>query len=202
MDQFSYFLTFYSIVLGLAVTELLGGFARMVRARAVRKLEPQTALVALLTLIMIMSSWVDGWLALKSTTIDLSGLWAPVLIAIFYYIAASVIFPHDEADYDRLADYYAERRRFIIAMLLAVGMLTHVIYRHFFMDQFRHAPAVFWLWIAPYNVAVDAVNVALLFATGRRWNIILLALLTLLITIPYWEFGLFRHMIARAYGYA
>lgn len=47
MDQFSYFIVFYSIVLGLAVTELLGGLARMVRARALRKIEAQTALVAM-----------------------------------------------------------------------------------------------------------------------------------------------------------
>jgi hypothetical protein len=80
--------------------------------------------------------------------------------------------------------------------------LTHFIYRHFFIDQYRHAPAVFWLWLAPYNLAVDAVNVALLFAKSRRSNIILLAILTGLITIPYWEFGMFRNMIAHAYGYA
>jgi hypothetical protein len=46
MDSFSYFITFYSLILGLALTELLGGFAHMVRAKALKKLEPQTALRA------------------------------------------------------------------------------------------------------------------------------------------------------------
>ena len=201
MDQFSYFIAFYSIVLGLAVTELLGGFARMVRARALHRMEPQTALVAALTLVMLISSWVDGWITLKSVTIDFAGLWAPVLMAILYFVAAAVIFPHDEADHERLADYYQERRPFIIALLLAIGLLTHFIYRGFFWEQYRHDPAVFWLWLVPYNMVIDGATVALLFIRSRRWNIILLSALILLIMIPYWDGGAIRNAIAHAYGY-
>ena len=201
MDQFSYFIAFYSIVLGLAVTELLGGLARMIRARALRKIEAQTALVATLTLVMLISSWVDGWITLKSVTIDFAGLWAPVLMAILYFVAAAVIFPHDEADHERLADYYQERRPFIIALLLAVGLLTHFIYRGFFAEQYHHVPPVFWLWIVPYNAVIDGATVALLFVRSRRWNIILLSALILLIMIPYWDGGAIRNAIAHAYGY-
>jgi hypothetical protein len=59
LDAFSYFITFYSLILGLALTELLGGFAHMVRAKALKKLEPQTALLALFILVDIFSTWVD-----------------------------------------------------------------------------------------------------------------------------------------------
>ena len=115
VDSFSYFIVFYSLILGLALTELLGGFAHMVRAKALKKLEPQTALLALFILVDICSTWVDGWLSLKTVTVDFAGLWAPVLLAICFYLAASVVFPHDEADHERLADYYpraqALRRR-------------------------------------------------------------------------------------------
>lgn len=201
MEQFNYFITFYSIVLGLAVTELLSGFARIVRARALRKLEAQTALVAILTFVMLMTSWVDGWITLKSVTIDFAGLWAPILMAILYYLAAAVIFPHDEADHERLADYYRERRPFIIGMLVMCGLFTHFIYRHLFTDIFEHQPAVFWLWIVPYNAAIDASTVALVFLSSRRWNIVLLTFLILLMVVPYWDQGLVRDAIARRYGY-
>ena len=201
MDQFSYFIVFYSIVLGLAVTELLSGFARMVRAKTLRKLEPQTTLVAILTFVMLMSSWVDGWVTLKSVTIDFAGLWAPVLMATLYYLAAAVIFPHHEADHERLADYYGERRPFIIGMLLACGLLTHFIYRHVFAVLVHNQPAVFWLWVIPYNAAIDGSTIALLFMSSRRWNIVLLTVLILLMVIPYWEQGLIRDAIAHSYGY-
>src|SRR5690242_16062287 len=96
MDRFSYFITFYSLILGLGLTELLGGFAHMVRARALKKLEPQTALLAFFILVDICSTWVDSWLSLKDVTVDFAGLWAPVLIAICFYLAAATVFPRSE----------------------------------------------------------------------------------------------------------
>ncbi len=201
MDRFDYFVTFYSLILGLALTELLGGFAHMVRARALKKLEPQTALLALFILVDICSTWVDGWVSLKSITIDFEGLWAPVLLAICFYLAAAVVFPHDDADHERLADYYRERKRFIVLMLLAAEMLIHVTYLGVFKDRLAHQPAVFWLWTIPYNLAIEGAMIALLFVRSPRANMGLLAALILLLTIPYWVHGAIEMVISRAYGY-
>ena len=201
MDSFSYFITFYSLILGLGLTELLGGFAHMVRARALKKLEPQTALLALFILVDICSTWVDSWLALKDVTVNFAGLWAPVLLAICFYLAAAVVFPHDDADHERLAEYYRERKRFVVGLLLAGEMLIHVTYLHVFEDRIAHHPAVFWLWTIPYNVAIEATMIALLFVRSRRANITLLLLLLLLIAIPYWDEGSIPNAIARHWGY-
>ena len=201
MDSFSYFIVFYSLILGLALTELLGGFAHMIRARALKKLEPQTALLAVFILIDICSTWVDGWLTLKTVTVDLAGLWAPVLLAICFYLAASVVFPHDEADHERLADYYRERKRFVVALLLAVEMLIHVAYLQVFKDRLAHQPALFWLWTVPYNLAIESSMVALLFVRSRRANVILLIALILLLTIPYWDQNAIQNAVGRKWGY-
>jgi hypothetical protein len=201
LDSFSYFVVFYGLLLGLALTELLGGFAHMVRAKALQKLEPQTALLAIFILIDICSTWVDGWLTLKTVTVDLAGLWAPVLLAICFYLAASVVFPHDEADHERLADYYRERKRFVVALLLAVEMLIHVAYLPVFKDRLAHQPALFWLWTVPYNVAIESSMVALLFVRSRRANVLLLTALILLLTIPYWDQGAIQNAVARKWGY-
>lgn len=202
MDSFSYFIAFYSLILGLALTELLGGFAHMVRAKALRKLEPQTALLALFILIDICSTWVDSWLSLKDVTVNFAGLWAPVLLAICFYLAAATVFPHDEADHERLADYYRERKRFIVGLLFAAEMLIHVTYLHVFEDRIAHHPAIFWLWTIPYNLAIEATMIALLFVRSRRANIVLLILLLLLIAVPYWDEGSIPNAIARHYGYS
>ena len=201
MDRFNYFITFYSLILGLALTELLGGFAHLVRARALRKLEPQTALLAIFILVDICSTWVDGWLSLKTVTVDFEGLWAPVLLSICFYLAAAVVFSHDEADHERLADYYRERKRFVVGLLLAAEMLIHVTYLQVFRDRLAHQPAVFWLWTVPYNLAIESSMVALLFVRSRRSNILLLGVLILLLTIPYWEQSALQNAVARAYGY-
>jgi hypothetical protein len=201
VDSFSYFIVFYGLILGLALTELLGGFAHMVRAKALKKLEPQTALLAIFILIDICSTWVDGWLSLKSVTVDFAGLWAPVLLAICFYLAAAVVFPHDEADHQRLADYYRERKRFVVALLLAAEMLIHVTYLQVFKDRLAHRPAVFWLWTVPYNLAIESSMVALLFVRSRRANILLLTALILLLTIPYWDQSAIQNAVGRKWGY-
>ena len=201
MDSFTYFIAFYSLILGLALTELLGGFAHLVRAKALKKLEPQTALLACFILVDICSTWVDSWVSLKQVTIDLAGLWAPVLIAICFYLAAAVVFPHDEADHERLADYYRERKAFVVSMLLAVEMLIHVTYLPIFEDRVAHRPQVFWLWTVPYNLAIEATMVALIFLRSRRANVVLLVLLLLLIMVPYWDEGSMQDAVAHYYGY-
>jgi hypothetical protein len=202
MDRFSYFVVFYSLILGLAVAELLGGFARMIRARALRKLEPQTALVALVTLLFLCATWVDGWDSLRSVTLDFAGLAAPVLLAICYYLAAAVIFPHHEADHERLANYYQERRPFIMSMLLATTVLENITYRTVFADNLQLHPARFWLWQLPYNVAITGSMLALIFIRSRRWNIVLLTLLLVLIAIPYWSNNAVGPAVAHSFGYS
>lgn len=201
MDSFTYFIAFYSLILGLGLTELLGGFAHMVRARALRKLEPQTALLALFILVDICSTWIDSWVSLKHVTVDLAGLWAPVLIAICFYLAAAVVFPHDDADHERLADYYRERKPFVLLMLLAVEMLIHVTYLPIFEERIAHRPEVFWLWTVPYNLAIEGTMVALIFVRSRRANLVLLAVLLLLLMVPYWDQGSVQNAVARHYGY-
>lgn len=201
MDSFTYFVAFYSLILGLGLTELLGGFAHMVRAKALKKLEPQTALLALFILVDICSTWVDSWLTLKHVSVDFAGLWAPVLLAICFYLAASVVFPHDEADHERLADYYRERKRFVVGLLLAGEMLIHVTYLHVFEQRIAHQPELFWLWTVPYNLAIEASMVAIMFLRSRRANIVLLIVLLLLIMIPYWDQGSIQNALARQYGY-
>lgn len=201
MDRFSFFFAFYGLILGLAVTELLGGFAGMVRARAIRKLEPQTVLLALLTFVIICAGWLDAWATMKTVTLNFAGLWAPILIGTAYYLAAAVIFPRDPAKYEELATYYSERKRFILSLLIIAELLVSVTYRSALVEQFTHRPAVFWLWSAPYKLAILGSFVGVWFARSRRTNIAFLATSLLLFMIPYWQRGNITAAISRHYGY-
>ena len=83
------------LMLGLGVAELLSGFAGIVRAHALKKLEPQTSLVALLTFILICATWVDAWNMDRSVTLNFGDLWAPILVATCSISAGSNVAPHD-----------------------------------------------------------------------------------------------------------
>jgi uncharacterized membrane protein len=201
VDKFSYFIIFYSLILGLALTELLGGFARMVRARALRKLEAQTALAGLMILLYLCATWLDAWDSLRTVTLDFAGLAAPVLLAICYYLAAAVVFPHQEADHERLASYYEERRPFIMTMMLAASLLENTTYSGIFAASIDRDPPLFWLWLLPYNLAIDGSMLALIFLRSRRANVVLLCALILLITIPYWSNNMIGPAIVHLAGY-
>jgi hypothetical protein len=157
--------------------------------------------MAILILICIVTEWIDAWNTMKSVTVDLRGLGVPILLAISYYLAASVVFPHREADHERLADYYQDRRPFIAATLVAAVLLDNITYLHVYKSDFQHRPAIFWLWQLPYNLAIATPLVALLFVRSRRANIVLLTKVILLLTIPYLQNQYMSHLIARHYGY-
>jgi hypothetical protein len=183
------------------VTELLGGFAGMVRARALKKLEPQTALLALLTFIVICATWIDAWNTLTKITLDFEALWAPILLATFYYLASAVVFPSDPADFDQLATYFAERKRFVVGLLLAAEVLVTFTFRDIVIEELHSRPAIFWLWFMPYNLSIKATYIALFLVRGRRANIALMVALIVLFMVPYWVHGTIENAIARHYHY-
>jgi hypothetical protein len=201
MDKFSCFFAVYGLILGLAVTELLGGFAGLVRARQVRKVEPQVALLALLTFVIICATWIDAWASERNVTLDFAGLWAPILIGTFYYLAASVVFPRDAVSIDALAAYYAERKAFVVLMLALAEVLVSVTYLDVYRDLLKHRPAVFWLWQVPYKAAIFAAYAGIWLARSRRANIGWLGIALALFLVPYWQYAAIREAISRAYGY-
>lgn len=189
MDRFSFFFGFYGLILGLAVTELLGGLTGMVRHHALRKLEAQTALLAILIFIAICGTWIDAWNLLKSVTLDFTDLWAPVLLAMAYYLAAGVIFPREPEQFTHLHMYFTARKRFAVTMLWAAFLLETVTIRGALEQTFRDDPATFWGWLVPFFIAVNGCYLALLLVHGRKANISLLAAEIVLAFLPYWHAG-------------
>lgn len=201
MDRFAFFFAFYGLILGLGVAELLSGFAGMVRAHALKKLEAQTSLVALLTFVLICATWVDAWNMDRSITLNFGDLWAPILVATFYYLAAAVIFPRDPRQFSHLRAYFAARRKFVIGMLFAAELVDLYVNRSFFIQLYHDNPGAFWGWKVPYNIAIKGVFLALFLVRGRRATIILLVAQILIFLVPYWEAGMIDRLSEHLFGY-
>ena len=201
MDRFSFFFAFYGLILGLGVAELLSGFAGMVRAHALKKLEAQTALAALLTFVLICATWVDTFTMDREITLNFGDLWAPILVATFYYLAASVIFPRDPRQFSHLRAYFSARRKFIIGMLFAAELVDLYVNRTYLTDRYYHDPGAFWGWNVPYNIAIKGVFLALLLVRGRRATIALLVAQILIFIVPYWHWGAIDRIAMRLLGY-
>lgn len=201
MDRFAFFFAFYGLILGLGVAELLSGFAGIVRAHALKKLEAQTALVALLTFVLIVATWVDTWTMDRSITLDFADLLSPILLATFYYLAAAVIFPRDPGQFPHLRAYFAARRKFVIGMLFAAELVDVLANRNYFVDSYLHRPGVFWGYLVPYNIVIKGVFLALFLVRGRRATIALLFTQLVVFIVPYWVSGSLDRASMRLFGY-
>lgn len=187
MDQFEFFFAFYGLILGLAVAELLNGVAGVVRARRVRRVGLQTALLAAFVILVVIATWLDAWRSLKGVRLALADLALPFGIGALYYLAAVTVFPKDIERWETLDDYFAERKRYVAGLLLAAEVLVTATFGEVLSGAFRTDPVRFWTWLVPYNIAIHGSLLALMFVKDRRWNIALLVGLLLLFLIPYWN---------------
>ena len=187
MDKFFFFFGFYGLMLGLAVTELLNGLGSLARTGELRRLGAQTGLLALFVLLVICATWIDAWESLRGVSLDFAGLSAPILIAILYYLAATVTFPENPAEWPSLDDYFAKRKSFVAVLMLAAEFAVNWSYRSVLVDIYEHDPEKFWHWTLPYNIAIKLAFLALIFVRGKRANIAVLVAMILIFFLPYWH---------------
>ncbi|CAN5169470.1 hypothetical protein BH10PSE1_BH10PSE1_18260 [soil metagenome] len=126
MTQFEFFMTFYSLLLGLAVAELLLGFGCLLRARSQPRWGLFTPLLGVILFIHIMASFSDAWVKLQGVNIDLVSFGPPALIGVAYFVGAILCVPRDIDDWPSLDEYFHARKRFTLGALLSADVLTIV----------------------------------------------------------------------------
>ncbi|HEX3430885.1 MAG TPA: hypothetical protein VHT03_08360 [Rhizomicrobium sp.] len=122
MDAFSYLSVLISIVVGLALAHLLGGFAAMVRARArIAVFWPLAAQMALMFLIQVQLWWALFSLR-EITHWSFPAFLVVLLQAVLVYLATAFLVPdiRDGERIDLKECYFREARWFFGALLLAV----------------------------------------------------------------------------------
>ena len=200
MDRFSLFFAFYGLILGLALTEILSGFGHLVRTRSLHRMEAQTALLALFGFLAITTIWIDAFSALRQVELTFQSLWPAILTATFYYLGATVIFPSDPADFDRLATYYAQRKRFVITMFFGCELLATYMVLPLIEAGYREAPAATWLYYLPFNLLIKGSYIGVFFARTRAANLVWLSILIVLLSAQYWENGAIGDWIQHRFG--
>lgn len=195
MDRFSLFFAFYSLILGLAITEILSGFGSFVRSHTTHKLGAQTALLALLTFVSITATWIDSFSTLRAIDLSVESLWAPILTATAYYLAAVVVFPSNATDFDHLDIYFADHKRFVVAMLFCAELLVTFTFIPLIEQNTHDHPRSALLFYLPYTVALKGSYVGLFFARSRTANIAWLSFLIFLLVFFYWDNGTIAQMI-------
>lgn len=126
VDNLNFFMIFYGLLLGLAMTEMLAAIAPLLRedrltARRIGLLAP---LMVALLLTEIMSSFIDAWDRLRGIEIELDDLIRPSLIGLLYFLAAAIALPQPLPPGEALDDHVLLRKGRVAATLIALNLIV------------------------------------------------------------------------------
>lgn len=189
LDRFSFIFAFYALILGLAVTEVLGGFADFARRHRIRELGVPTALLALVVFAYICATWLDGWQSLRSADLNFESLLAPILTATFYYLAAAMVFQRDDRSTQGIDAYFTNRKGFVAGMLLGAELCFTYQSLPYYHSHLTNRPAVFWYYDLPFKVLVLGSFSVLILSRRRRVDVAAMIFVLFLLVIPYWTRG-------------
>ncbi len=131
MSAFEFFFSFYGLLLGLSVAELVGGFARVLHEKRRIRFGWLTPLLALFVAIDIATFWNQAWVIFRGAPFNTFVLLVSLSIAATFYVAASVTFPRVSAEGGderiNLDDHFWAHRRLVFGCVLAANLIVAVV---------------------------------------------------------------------------
>jgi hypothetical protein len=124
MTQFEFFMAFYGLLLGLALAELLLGFANILRHRQRPELGLLTPLLGLLVFLQLMAVFIDAWTRLQGIAIQIDSLALPTGIGVLLFFVSVIVVPRDPEDWRDLDEYFMANRRWAFGLLIAANVLV------------------------------------------------------------------------------
>ncbi len=136
MNAFEFFFSFYGLLLGLSVAELVGGLSRLLHERHRVRFGWLTPLLATFVVLDVATFWTTAWALYRPAPYNHALLILGLITATTFYIAASATFPRlvaegveDRVDLDQ--HFWAQRRLVLACVLIANlingGLITWLI---------------------------------------------------------------------------
>ena len=172
MTVFEFVFSLYSLLFGLALAKVFGGFGNTLQERHKLKVGWLTPLLGLFVILDLTSFWEIGWQlrdAFQRPYFLL--LVAGVLLAGLYYLAAQLVFPRDFVEWPDFDVYYARHKQWVLGGILICNAAAIVLLLRVKGAFFR----------SPLGFANDltyfVLLIALLAVRNKRANVVLLLLM-------------------------
>jgi len=192
LSAFEFFFSFYGLLLGLSVAELVGGFARVLHQKARVRFGFLTPLLAVFVAVDIATFWNQAWSIFRFAPFNMALLVMGLVVASVFYIAASVTFPRPEgeAPIDLDDHFWTHRRTVFLCVLIANLIIAAVFFAlTLFTGELATLPLapVFWIGLVLF---IGGTTIAA-FAPWRR-----AVVAALIVLVAYHVFTIGRSLVA------
>lgn len=175
MSGFEFFFSFYGLILGLAMAELLGAFATVARVGRLRDIGVGPALLGIEVAYEILIFWLAAWHNYQAVKPSITSLAVPFVSGAAYFIAAGIVFPRDEKQIADMRGYFLAHKNKVATTLLFVWTIGIISEAPLLAPAIRAAK---WDYIfgyyLPFNLSIMAGYGVLIFSRSYRWSCVAL----------------------------
>jgi hypothetical protein len=172
MTVFEYVFSLYSLLFGLALAQVFGGFGNTLQERHKLKVGWLTPLLGLFVIVDLTSFWEIGWeLRGMSGRPYFLYLLAGVLLAGIYYLAARLVFPRNFVEWPDFDVYYFKHKQWVFGGILLCNVVATAVTTAI-GSPFVRLPIGF-----ANDLIYFVVLIALLTVQNKRANIALLVIM-------------------------
>jgi hypothetical protein len=169
LSDFEGLFALFALLFGLIVAELSLKFADAIDSHRERPMGILTPALAFLLLTDVTSFWLLIWAARGVLTVSWHSVFAGVMLAMLYFVAASLVFPRTNRAWANLDDHYWSRKRFVAGVMLFVNVVLNLAMMS------RAVPAWNDWWFYFYIVGYCAALAGLMLSRSRRLDLFFLA---------------------------
>lgn len=127
MSAFEFFFSFYGLLLGLSLAVIATGAAAAIQHRHKIRIGWLTPLLAAFVALDVAAFWDFAWTIFRDVPFSYGLLVASLIVAVIYFVAASLVFPHQIEDGLSLDDHFWANRKVVLLLTTVANILAFLV---------------------------------------------------------------------------
>jgi len=183
-DLFAYLAAFVSVVLGLALSDMIQSVHRLIRARQRIQWDPLSPLLALAVFLSLLATFFSLWGDARFERLTFYGLVAFMAQPVLQALLAFAVLPDEVPERGlNLKQFYFDNRRYLVLLLVVISILDWIwVWRWATMHHAYTDPTFWWHFLPP--ATINSLVLAIIYFS-KSWRMQLAALIASLLVTQY-----------------